>query len=151
MRAVNFKITESELERINYYRATPEAGKLLQAEFFAQAAAEKCEALRHQRAGDLSLTIANPSHPMGAAEKAAVIEGLQQAIEALQETANPAAEALQKLIEYLSYHFYEITREQIKLHEAKFIVDLEAEGALDADADLEFEAEQEELKHKYEK
>jgi len=145
MKSVNFKLEKSRLDKINYYRSTQEAGRVSQADFFISSVLEKCEMIRHQRAGGMVLTVPNPNVDKTTDnEKAKVMSVLDNAIKELQKTdVTVAADCLGELVEFLDFHFYKISDQQKKSFDAKFIVDLEVEAELDRQEDAEFEEMQE--------
>lgn len=141
MKSLNFKVSQHVLDRINYYRGTPESGRPTQADFFASAALEKCDRIQQQRAGGLVLTVPMPSIDfMTEEDKSRVMDALTKSIEQLKDTKGIAVDCLIELAAYFKYHLYDISEKQRKSFEAKFIVDLEIEADLDELEDSEFNA-----------
>lgn len=139
MKTINFKITDRELERLNYYRNTIEGGNCAQAYFIKEAIQEKCERVQQLRMGQLLMSFPNPDTAViNNEEKAQILEILKEADLNLTKVA-PGVVDLSELIMYYNYHFFKMSDKQRKTFEDNLIKDLEFEAKLDEMKDSEGE------------
>lgn len=147
MKNVTIKMPKSELERMNYYRAQPEAGidGKLQAEFIRAAVEKCCDDLRLIRAGGVVMTFPNPSIsglPWGTPDqKAKVLEILKQADADLAK-AGFAGSGLSDYASWLEYHLLEKTELEQQRFDRNFERDLMVESKINELIDAEWEDQQ---------
>jgi len=132
MKNISFKVEDNDLERLNYYRTTPEGGKAVIAEFVKAAILERCEKIRHLRAGGLILNVPNPDIDLiSDDEKAKIMQVLRRTDAELAEVNPLMGSYLTDIIAYLQHHFYAMPDKQRKMFEENLSKDLVFEAKLD--------------------
>lgn len=140
MKNISFKVNESELKRLNYYKDTTEGGKTIIADFVKSAIIEKCERVNHLRAGGYSITVPNPDNfIITDEEKEKTMQVLTQAVADLSRTNGVVGGYLTEIIAYLQFHFYTMSDKQRKVFENNFSNDLEFDAELDEMENIEHE------------
>lgn len=144
MKSIAFKVADSELERLNYYKDTPEGGETIISKFVKAAILEKCERIRHLRTGGFILEFPNPDNfHISEEDKAKIIRVLTKANAELAGIDPALGSYLSEMVAYLQWNFYTMTVKQRKTFEDNFIKDLEFDATLDEMEDAEFDAIQE--------